>query len=357
MGEFVSSSPPSSLVGRGIKLKESLVFNKTKCETLSAVVHLNLWGSNLEDISLVSEMDNVEIVSLSVNQISSLKEFSHCSKLQELYLRKNNVHTLEEIVYLKDLKHLKLLWLNDNPCSQNPYYKAFVIRMLPQLARLDNEGITAEDRKEANAIDAPELVQMHETAKSILYGKWPVKYTLEQDDSLDEISDDEDNGPGSFHRQHNLKNRGGQGRNPKGGQKSGEGNANDSSNNILLQALMQKIEAMDVRQKFLEQQVECLEAQNKALSETTSKGGSGQIESAPETMALVASLERRVQKLEEENKKLMAFRDEFHSQNLYAEQSIVNGRVSDIEGRMSDAAAQIASLLPSSPRTRRTEEI
>lgn len=355
MGEFVSSSPSSSLVGRGIKLKESLVFNKTKCETLSAVVHLNLWGSNLEDVSLVSEMDNVEIVSLSVNQISSLKDFSHCSKLQELYLRKNNVHTLEEIVYLKDLKHLKLLWLNDNPCSRNPYYKAFVLRMLPQLARLDNEVITAEDRKEANAMDTPELVQMHETAKSILYGKWPVKYTLEQNDSLDDISNDEDDGPGSFHRQHNLKNRGGPGR--KGGQKSGEGNANGSSNNLLLQALMQKIEVMDVRQNLLEQQVECLEAQNKALSELTAKGDSGEIESAPETMALVASLERRVQTLEDENKKLIAFRDEFHSQNLYAEQSILNGRVSDIEGRMNDAAAQIASLLPTSPHRRRTENI
>ena len=41
-------------------------------------------------------MPNVEIVSLSVNSICSLREFGNCKKLKELYLRKNNVTDLTE---------------------------------------------------------------------------------------------------------------------------------------------------------------------------------------------------------------------------------------------------------------------
>lgn len=63
-------------------------------------------------------MPSLEVVSLSVNRISTLKYFSTCSKLQELYLRKNNVLDLKEIRYLVKLPALRVLWLHDNPCAQ-----------------------------------------------------------------------------------------------------------------------------------------------------------------------------------------------------------------------------------------------
>jgi Leucine-rich repeat (LRR) protein len=37
------------------------------------------------------KMPNLEVLSLSANKIISLQSFSHCAKLQELYLRKNAV--------------------------------------------------------------------------------------------------------------------------------------------------------------------------------------------------------------------------------------------------------------------------
>ena len=47
-------------------------------------------------VSILGHMPNVEIVSLSVNSINSLREFGNCKKLKELYLRKNNVTDLTE---------------------------------------------------------------------------------------------------------------------------------------------------------------------------------------------------------------------------------------------------------------------
>jgi len=55
------------------------------------VRNLNLWGTDLTDVSILSRMLNVEVLSLSVNKISSLRDFAACPKLQELYLRKNEV--------------------------------------------------------------------------------------------------------------------------------------------------------------------------------------------------------------------------------------------------------------------------
>jgi Leucine-rich repeat (LRR) protein len=39
----------------------------------------------------------MQVLSLSVNGISSLRDFMHCRELRELYLRKNNVANLSDI--------------------------------------------------------------------------------------------------------------------------------------------------------------------------------------------------------------------------------------------------------------------
>ncbi|GFS75900.1 hypothetical protein TNCV_4665491 [Trichonephila clavipes] len=95
-------------------------------------------GSELTDVSIVKKLPNVEVLSLSVNAISSLEDFSHCNNLQELYIRKNNISELGEIRHLRDLPKLKNLWLADNPCAESDEYRLTVIRALPQLQKLDN---------------------------------------------------------------------------------------------------------------------------------------------------------------------------------------------------------------------------
>jgi len=84
----------------GKVLTAELVLAKSKCEHLYAVKNLNLWGNDIEDMKLLSNLPNVEVLSLSVNKISSLKDFSCCNKLQELYLRKNNISDIREISHL-----------------------------------------------------------------------------------------------------------------------------------------------------------------------------------------------------------------------------------------------------------------
>lgn len=66
---------------KGKPLTLELVFNKTKSDNLNNIKNLNLWGNELEDLSLIDRMPNLEVISLSVNKINSLKDFANCSKL------------------------------------------------------------------------------------------------------------------------------------------------------------------------------------------------------------------------------------------------------------------------------------
>ncbi len=113
------------------------------------VKNLNLWGQELNVVEVVSRLTNVEVLSLSVNQITTLRDFRHCLRLQELYLRKNEIADVSELQYLMPLKELKILWLSDNPCSEHPYYRQLAIKVLPSLERLDNIEVTEQERQQA----------------------------------------------------------------------------------------------------------------------------------------------------------------------------------------------------------------
>lgn len=78
----------------------------------------------------------------SVNSVSTLEPVRGCRRLSELYLRRNRITSLDELFYLKDLPHLRVLWLAENPCcGTSPHlYRMTVLRNLPHLQKLDNQG-------------------------------------------------------------------------------------------------------------------------------------------------------------------------------------------------------------------------
>ena len=131
------------------KLTRELIAQKVKSDRLESIRRLNLWGSNLEDVSIISEMPSLEIVSLSVNKIRSLKPFANLQNLKELYLRNNNISNLNEIKHLTECENLTKLWLKENPICNNPNYRDVIICVLPQVQNLDEIDITEEERERA----------------------------------------------------------------------------------------------------------------------------------------------------------------------------------------------------------------
>ena len=134
------------------KLTRELIIQKVHSDRFISIKNLNLWGSNIDDVSILQELPNLEIVSLSVNHIRSLKPFSSLANLRELYLRKNLISDLNEIKYLANCENLRTLWLSENPICENPNYRNIVISILPQLVKLDETLISDEERDELNNV-------------------------------------------------------------------------------------------------------------------------------------------------------------------------------------------------------------
>jgi len=60
-----------------VKLTLDLIIQKCKTDNLTKIKKLDVWSSELEEVSLIKDMPNLEICSLSLNQISSLKYFGY----------------------------------------------------------------------------------------------------------------------------------------------------------------------------------------------------------------------------------------------------------------------------------------
>ncbi|XP_045052292.2 cilia- and flagella-associated protein 410 isoform X2 [Desmodus rotundus] len=124
-----------------MKLTRKMVLSRAKASELHNVRKLNCWGSRLTDISICREMPSLEVITLSVNSVSTLEPMSRCQQLSELYLRRNRIASLTELSYLKGLPRLRVLWLAENPCcGADPHlYRMTVLRNLPNLQKLDNQ--------------------------------------------------------------------------------------------------------------------------------------------------------------------------------------------------------------------------
>lgn len=127
----------------------------------------------MNNVSILSELPNLEILTLSVNSLESLRDIQHCHRLTELYIRNNKIDSLGEIFYLKNLKHLRILWLADNKCAQESNYRQTVLRNLPHLHKLDNTSVTREEIDESARdgilFDSPPPTTLNEIFNSLVF--------------------------------------------------------------------------------------------------------------------------------------------------------------------------------------------
>ena len=157
-------------------LKEYLVQQKTKISNLTDIKALNMWGYELEDISLVEKMPNLERVTFSVNNIQHLHFFINCPNLIQLHLRKNLISNFYEIEHLKQLSNLRELTLLENPISDLPNYREKIISMLPQLEILDQIRISdLSNKKETIKIIQKENININLLRKSNITSLHPKK--------------------------------------------------------------------------------------------------------------------------------------------------------------------------------------
>ncbi|CEF67986.1 Protein C21orf2 [Strongyloides ratti] len=127
-----------------VKLTSAIIYSRTRCST-DTVKKINLWGCEIDDISICKEMVNLQVLSLSRNKIKTCEPLKYCINLEELYLRGNEIEDFHEFDWLKDLKKLKVLWIDENPCTKNLDYRKAIVRLIPTLTKLDDRCVSEED--------------------------------------------------------------------------------------------------------------------------------------------------------------------------------------------------------------------
>jgi Leucine-rich repeat (LRR) protein len=147
-------------------LTEDMILKKSRAKKLEHVKTLNCWGCKLEDITILQNTPVLEVIGLSGNCIGSLQDFKFCKCLRELYMRRNSVSDLEEVLHLKELKKLQILWMSENPIAAEPGYRKYVIKVLPQLQRLDNEDITEEERDSVRDLSLEDVLAQSKESRS-----------------------------------------------------------------------------------------------------------------------------------------------------------------------------------------------
>ena len=71
------------------KLTLELITKRLKNSKLNEIKALNLWGKELEDISILSQLPNLEIVSLRKNKISNIEVFKNHINLSNTVFNSN----------------------------------------------------------------------------------------------------------------------------------------------------------------------------------------------------------------------------------------------------------------------------
>lgn len=131
-------------------LTEEKIISMTGKELSAEVTKINCFAMGIKSICSLKSFTSLEIVSLSLNSLSSLAEFEQCVALKELYIRKNSISDLSEIRFLKKLPLLSVLFLADNPCCETTNYRVKVIRTLENLRKLDTDIIHTSERHDAS---------------------------------------------------------------------------------------------------------------------------------------------------------------------------------------------------------------
>lgn len=139
------------------KLTREFIALKAKSDRLQSISKLNLWGSDLDEVSILQQMPMLEVVSLSVNKLSTLKDFVDMENLRELYLRNNLISDIREVKYLATCPNLRVLSLNENPIANMKGYRQTILRMLPNLTKLDEVLVTEAERNNIYDNDTEEV--------------------------------------------------------------------------------------------------------------------------------------------------------------------------------------------------------
>ena len=163
-----------------LSLSHNSVSSLKTFTNLTSLVELNLNFNNICSLQGL-KLPLLEKLFLSNNKIVTIQKLSRAMPgLKELCLYKNCINDLESVVAdLKPFGKLEKLDLDGNPCSFEPEYRHAIVTKLRKLKQLDGERIQSLDmelamsyyankRSERRSLERPSTAPAHRTDNSLL---------------------------------------------------------------------------------------------------------------------------------------------------------------------------------------------
>ncbi|EFO65451.1 U2 small nuclear ribonucleoprotein A', putative [Giardia lamblia P15] len=125
---------------------------------------LLLQNNKIRRIENLSTLKKLKYLNLAINRVAKLENLASLESLEKLDLTANYIHNYLDFATLGHLSRLTELYVVGNPLTTYPYWREYLITVLPHLEKLDGHEITRTDRILASSIYNEHLAEITATS-------------------------------------------------------------------------------------------------------------------------------------------------------------------------------------------------
>jgi Leucine-rich repeat (LRR) protein len=132
-------------------LPQTLDLSNNKIKTIENLEglplrELNLSNNCIEDLNGIQSLKYLTSLNISGNSIYSLIPLQQCTNLSYLDITNNKIQYIRQVEYLTGIPWLQVFMIDGNPCCQKEHYRFRTLYRLPNLQRLDDITVTADEK-------------------------------------------------------------------------------------------------------------------------------------------------------------------------------------------------------------------
>ncbi|XP_059476407.1 dynein regulatory complex subunit 3-like [Neocloeon triangulifer] len=129
-----------------LKLNDNCIERMENLDALTNLIELNLSFNRISKIENLKQLVNLERLLLHSNQIHLAENMDTLQNLRLLTLSQNQIDSFDSVIYLRRLKNLRALSMDNNPVCKEAHFQEFVLEFLPELRYYEYNLISNDQR-------------------------------------------------------------------------------------------------------------------------------------------------------------------------------------------------------------------
>ncbi|CAD8106484.1 unnamed protein product [Paramecium primaurelia] len=125
------------------------VENDTSLIIFGAAVGIVLPANNFRQKIEKIQFQYVFFDSIIYSQLQVIKEYT---RLQEIILKDNYIHSLRQLIQLEDLTYIQKIIIQNNPINNCSFMFSFLIYRIPTLIQINSKNVRYQDRQKAKSL-------------------------------------------------------------------------------------------------------------------------------------------------------------------------------------------------------------